>query len=159
MIKKHLMIYCILVFAFAGCSSKREGIYVTDNKIYSVALQHTKKVDIVESLETKAIFTVTYLNFINETYDDDNHNFLIGVYVPDKHFRNEKIEYAIIHNGLDLELKNLDENHMMFNNIPLENKWAEYRLTSIPKDGQNSITIELEARGLGNTIVTLQVKN
>lgn len=159
MTKKHLLIYCILFFVFAGCSGKKEEVYVTDNKIYSVALQHTKKIDIVESLETKAIFTVTYLNFINESLDDDNHNFLIGVYIPNKHFENDKIKYSILYNGLELELKNLDENHMMFGNIPLENKWAEYYLTYVPKDNQNSLVLELEAEGLGNTIVTLPVKN
>lgn len=159
MICKYTLILFSLVLLFAGCSNKKQEVFITDNKIYSVALQHTKKVDIVESLGTKAILTVTYLNYVNENYDDHNHNFLVGVYVADKHFKNEVTKYTILSNGIELDLKDLDENNLMFGNIPLENKWADYHLVYVPKEEQNSVTLEFDIDSVGNSIVTLPVKN
>jgi hypothetical protein len=159
MMHKYIPLLLSSIFVFTGCSSKKQDIFVTDNKIYSVALQHTKKIDIVESLGTKAIFTVTYLNYVNEIYDDNNHNFLVGVYIADKHFKDEKIQYSILSNGMELELKQLDENNLMFGNIPLENKWADYHLVFVPKEEQKNVTLELDIENIGNTILTLPVKN
>ncbi len=159
MINKYALLLFTSIFIFAGCSNKKQEVFVTDNKIYSVALQHTKKIDIVESLGTKAILTVTYLNYVNESYDDNNHNFLVGIYVADKHFQSEKIQYSILNNGMELELKQLDENNLMFGNIPLENKWADYHLVCVPKEEQNKVTLEFDIDNIGNTIVTLPVKN
>jgi len=159
MIGKYVLLLFIAIFVFIGCSNKKQDVFITDNKIYSVALQHTKKIDIIESFGSKAIFTVTYLNDVNEIYDDGNHNFLVGVYIADKHFKDEKIKYIILNNGLELELRQLNENDLMFGNIPLENKWADYHLVSVPKEEQNSVTLELDVEGIGNTILTLPVKN
>jgi hypothetical protein len=158
-INKYTLLFVVLILSFTGCSNKKQEVFITDNKIYSVALQHTKKIDIIESFGSKAIFTVTYLNYVNEIYDDGNHNFLVGVYIADKHFKDEKVKYTILNNGLELELRQLDENDLMFGNIPLENKWADYYFVFVPKEEQNNVTLELDVENVGNTILTLPVKN
>lgn len=155
---KNLIIGMSILVFLSGCA-KKESVFVTDNKIYSVALQHTKKSDIVKSLEPKLIFIGTYLNYVDKSYDDENHNFLVSVYLSDPKAIQENYNYVVFDGCNALELHPLDENEMIYNNIPLKNHWAKYYRIKIPKNSQENISLDLETSDLDYAILSFQVKN
>lgn len=148
----------ICVFIFVGCS-KKEQIFVTDNKLLSVALQHTKKVDVVKNNNIEAVFIGTYLNHTSSFYDDINHNFLVGVYIPNDHFNDEKATYNVTFNDEILTLVELDPKELISTSIPLKNNWAKYYKVSIPKNHQSNITLSLEVENLHSVSLNFPVKN
>jgi hypothetical protein len=155
---KNLIIVVGILAVLSGCT-KKESVFVTENNIYSVALQHTKKSDIVKSLETKLIFIGTYLNYVDASYDDENHNFLVSVYLADPNESQNSYDYTIFDVCNALELLPLEEDEMIYNNIPLKNHWAKYYRIKIPKNNQETITLDLETDSLDYAILGFQVKN
>ncbi|MCK9336658.1 MAG: hypothetical protein M0P43_02380 [Arcobacteraceae bacterium] len=156
-IRNLIMSIGVLIF-ISGCA-KKESVFITENKIYSVALQHTKKSDIVKSLQTKLIFIGTYLNYVDKSYDDENHNFLVSVYIPDQNSTQKSDDYVIFYGCETVELLPLEETEMIYNNIPLKNHWAKYYRIKIPKDNQEFIKLDLETSDLNYAILWFQVKN
>ncbi|QOG11174.1 hypothetical protein [Arcobacter sp. FWKO B] len=150
----------LLVMFIGGCSAKKPS-YITENKIYSVALQNTQKNDVLYKSEVKAILSATYLNNVEDKYNDENHNFLVGVFIVDKK-ANETLfansEYSLYMECDEVtSYKKLDHNELLASYIPLKNHWAEYYIISIKKEKQKTIMITLESKKYKDASVELPV--
>ncbi|MDY0364416.1 MAG: hypothetical protein RBQ81_00995 [Arcobacteraceae bacterium] len=151
----YIISFGVLLF-FSACYDKNSSKSIVSDSVYSTALQYTQKADLVINLETKAIFIATYLNHIPQ-YNDENHNFIVGVYIPDS-FYHQKYNYTIYSDDELLKLTLLSDEDRNSFHIPLENKWAKYYKVHIAKKEQNSITLNLVIEELGDIAIEFNKK-
>ncbi|MBS9782479.1 MAG: hypothetical protein KGV43_01590 [Arcobacter sp.] len=103
-------------FFLLSCSSKE-----LNKKEYELlALQNTKKVDLVEKGNVKYIFWATYLNDIEENYEDEK--FLLSVYDIKS---NVKITNIRLNGKKYISLKKIDKNNSKFKDLIRKNPWGE----------------------------------
>lgn len=104
------------------------------DKLHEQSLLHTKKGEIVTSFETKAIIFATYLNQVDEKFQNDsNDTFLIGVYIPKdyakKAKRGLKNPLFLLRDGdgkKPLKVKRLERDDKLMQFMPIVNSWCEY---------------------------------
>ncbi len=135
MSQKILSIILILTI-FTGCQS---GLSVFDKTgtAYEKGLQHTKVKPLIFEKDTKAIINITYLNTLNPTkWDNENQNFLIGIYIPkndntkNKQFL-QNFEYKLTMNDSEYTASRLIlDDETQYSIIPLKNPWAQYYIIS-----------------------------
>ena len=122
-------IFLILILIFSGCSIKP-----TFNKdpLYEKTLKYTKRAQIVNSLETKALIDTIYLNPLYPK-KFENPTFLIGVY---NNFDNKLItnEFNItLNNKTPIEINSTIPSFIPYKNFPFYNSWMNYYLVKFPK--------------------------
>lgn len=129
---------------FTGCSSYSITKYFNKNDLYLKSVQYTEKVDVIEKNEVKALLTATYLNVVDKKYDDENQNFIVGIYIVNNKNDNNLLNSIFTLNEKDsIEIKELDKNHEMNGNIPLKNNWAKYYLIKFNKNEKiNDLKLE-----------------
>lgn len=122
-----------LVTFFTGCQTKTVLNHFEDNNDAAFAIQYTKKSDILINDEVKVLFFGTYLNKINEKYEDENKDsFVVGVHVvneDNKGLFEDGFEMTLNGNAM-LSAKTLDKNSKLFKDISLKNKWSKYYVVS-----------------------------
>jgi hypothetical protein len=123
--------FSILLFSFyflSGCTSPEGFNYFDKSPLYKKAIHYTKKADITDKEKVKVLFNATYLNSVDEIWNNEYENFLIGVYtVNDPEFE----DFNITLNDLESkEISDFNEEHPMQGNVPLYNPWAKYRIYS-----------------------------
>ncbi|WP_419769653.1 MAG: hypothetical protein ACNI3C_09995 [Candidatus Marinarcus sp.] len=146
-------------FLFVGCTPPMAMTHFEKNKLYSNALQYTKKADILFQNEVKVMMNVTYLNSVDSMWDNEYENFIVGVYVVED--ENHKTEDFLSQEAFKLTLNGreyiskefLDKNHKMLNNIPLFNSWAKYYVIKFEKNSEDTtlvLTLENTTFGRGS---------
>jgi hypothetical protein len=141
----------VILFGFLillnGCSSYSITKYFDKDKFFLNSLQYTKKADIVKNDEVVSIFTATYLNKVDDKYENTYENFIVSVYVANnkkaetpiitldkqsysKDEEKEKISYE--ENYITLE--EIKKDSKLIESIPLKNPWAKYYLIKFKKN-------------------------
>lgn len=136
--QKNLALLILLIsFIFTGCSSYSITKYFDKDEFYNKAIQYTKKSDIKYEENIKVMINSTYLNSVNNKYNNEKQNFIIGLYIVDDEKEqglNHK-EYTLLLNDKEpISIKKLKINDMLTQNIPLKNNWAQYYFVSFEKE-------------------------
>jgi hypothetical protein len=123
---------------FAGCSTYEQVL--KKDKVYHNSLIYTKKADIVNSFETKAIISATFLNSVDSLYkNSSNFYFLVSIYISDD---NKDIDEKGIYNkDYKLTLANkeaisiseVEDANLKASMIPFYNKWAKYYIVEFER--------------------------
>lgn len=146
-----LFLFSILLI---GCAPNRALKYFEKEEIYAKALQYTNKCDIIYDNQVKVMMTATYLNSVDAQWNDENENFIIGVYVVETE-KNNKSFYP--NEAFDLTLSNsayiainaITTKNQMFKNTPLYNPWADYFMVAFQPEKVQ--TQAIKAKLLNNT--------
>lgn len=142
-----LFLFSILLI---GCAPNRALKYFEKETLYAKSLQYTNKCDILWEDQVKVMMSATYLNSVDAKYNDEYQNFIIGIYVvetaklDEKFYQNEQYELSL--NGVpNISIEPLNKENEMYNNIPLNNPWANYFIVKFnpEKDLNNQIKVNL----------------
>ncbi len=136
--------WCVVVFT--GCSQSATK-YFDKKPEFMQNVQYTKVIKIVDKDTVKAIVDITYLNSSNpEKWDNGRQNFIIGKYFVNGDKKCCKLDLTILQkNEVQLDTSNIEyiekivtpieekfisKSDPIYENIPLRNNWAEYKLVS-----------------------------
>ncbi len=152
-LNKFLLLNIFIVILFTGCTPPSAIAFFKDDKLKASAIQYTKKADITYKGEVEAILNATYLNSVNEDFEDENQNFIVGVYITrdnrkdENRFLNNK-NFTISMNGKKpIYLDELHVQHKMYGHLPLYNNWAKYYLVKFEaKEDEENLEIELHSK-------------
>jgi len=126
--KKIFFILSIIMIFFSGCAIKQA---LNQDPLYEKTLKYTKRGQIVNSLETKALIDAVYLNPLYPG-KFEKPTFLIGVY---NNFGNKLInsEYNLTLNSkTPIEINSTIPNFIPYKNFPFYNTWMKYYLVKFP---------------------------
>jgi hypothetical protein len=143
---------------FCGCTSSVPNDATSALKMfnkdifYDKALKYTKSAQIINSFETKAKISATYLSKLEPVNYGSGEQFLVGIYIVNddddakksglnnKNFSlamsagDQKIEAKIVK-----ELKNEDE---LVRRIPHSDNWSRYYIVSFPTEKAQTLTLQ-----------------
>ena len=122
--KKIFFVLLTLSFIFSGCSIKN---VLKKDTLYENTLKYTKRSQIINSLETKALIDVVYLNPLYPK-KFKNPTFLVGIY---NKFNNQLIgnEFNItLNNKPPIKVLNQIPNFIPYKFYPFYNEWMSYYL-------------------------------
>ncbi|MEO1927927.1 MAG: hypothetical protein ABGX26_04495 [Nautiliaceae bacterium] len=118
--KKLLLIIFLL---FSGCSIKKA---LKKDPIYEKTLIYTKRGQIINSLETKALIDTVYLNPLYKEINSSTPTFLIGVYNDfDNILQNEEFNLTL-NNQPPLKISQKIPKFILYKNFPFYNTWMSY---------------------------------
>ncbi|NPA12273.1 MAG: hypothetical protein GXO62_08520 [Epsilonproteobacteria bacterium] len=132
----------VLFLIFSGCSVKSA---LKQDPLYQQTLKYTKRCQIVNSLETKALIDVVYLTPL---YQDKfkNQVFLIGIY---NDFNNtpQNAEFTLLVNGKKAKVSNSIPQYILYKNFPFYNEWMSYYL--LKTNSSKPVTIIYKSKHWG----------
>ena len=141
-----IILFTYLLF-ITGCSSYSITKYFNKDEFFLNSLQYTKKADIVENNEVISIFTATYLNKVDDKYDDKYENFIVSVYVANnkkagtpnitldkQSYSKEEEENNISYKENYIKMEEIRKGSKIIESIPLKNPWAKYYLIKFEKN-------------------------
>ncbi len=144
MIKK-IGLFFVAAFILSGCQTYSAFEIFKKDDLYERALLQTKNKQIINSLETKAKITATYLNpLYPSTYKDGEH-FFVGVYIPDDYDKKESAglfnkDYKLLMMGAKEDIAPLSiseitkkEQSELYKKMPHTDNWSKYYVVSFPK--------------------------
>lgn len=140
----------------SGClNNQNEPRPMKQSLLYGNAIQYTKSVQIKNKKEVKAIFNVTYLDPIHKVFDENGiDQFIVGIYIAEPY---ENIYEIMINSSIPQKIEDLTQAHPMYGRLPSYNKWATYKLLTVPSNKDlKTITIELDHVVLGKAKATFQ---
>lgn len=141
-LSKIIFISIFITFFLASCTSTSVTKHLKKDEFYVKALQESKKGDIVSDGEVKVMFTATYLNNIEEKYNDGNENFIISVYNSINNTKNNQEVNLKLNNEVYTKITTLDNNSEIVKNLPIKNGWADYYLVTFEKINSDNLTIQ-----------------
>jgi len=147
--KNLIILFITSALFFTACTSKNATNYFKHDNMYGNALQYTKSKSIKDKTEVKAIFTATYLNAIDEQFDSKDYDqFIVGTYIKDGYMN----VYTLTLNFKRPDIKeSFDENHPLYNKLPLFNKWASYQIVKFKKqEGIEKLDLKMKHLSLGS---------
>jgi len=142
----------LMIFLSLGCSSKNEKTFIKvfqENKVASKKLQKTEKIQLYDPRQgtTKVLFTSTYISKkqISKKIKNDE-KFIIGLYVDDNETEDVHLEsFSLQLNGkAPKNIKTLNENHKLLNNIPFVFPWTQFYLVHFPHTPQKSMKFTIQ---------------
>jgi len=163
--KKTIFFLITLIFV-TGCETKVTGILHQSEDQIKI-LQHTKRAQIINALDTVALINVTYLN---PTLKDTNKEkdkydiFIVGVYNNNDLKGYEKggihnPNYLLTMNNSNYEkAKKADVKKMQLSTYPFYNAWMKYYVVYFPKSDKSNLTIAYKNKTLGETKLTFNQK-
>lgn len=138
----------IFIFSFfLGCSGHIEnnfGIFSQDKR-YQSAIRYTRKADITNSLETKALIRATYLNPIYSEFNSkDREYFYIGVYINDsENLGLENPLYSLSLNSKEpLKLTKVKKDSRYSKELPFFDKWFNYYIVEFDRVNLDTLTLK-----------------
>jgi len=164
MVSSRFVIFAILFSSiFTGCSVNMKDEansafkMFNKDKFYEKALIQTKSSQIINSLETRAKITATYLNKMYPKYSDAEY-FLVGVYIvnddddPKKAGLNNK-NFKLVIDTTDKKTKkieqieatvveSLDSDSEIVKKMPLTDSWSRYYIVSFPMQKTEKIVLD-----------------
>lgn len=134
---KLIIVFILLLGFFAGCTHPSGFNHFDKDILYKRAMHYTKKADIAGKSKVKVLFKATYLNSIDENWNDEFENFIISVYTVD----DPKLDdFTITLNGINAyKITDFDQEHQMYGNLPLYNAWAKYKIYKFENPDHNPI--------------------
>jgi len=152
--KKYLF---ILLLIFTGCVNPNyDGLFDTNN-INQKAINYTQKGGLFNELETKAIITATYLNKVDDKFNDAD-TFLVGIFIDDD-FDDDKIGlknplYKLEMNNKNyLSIEDVDKNDILLKTMPLVNRWAKYYIVKFSISKDINLKLQFSHKAFGTTIL------
>jgi len=153
------LFFLIVMFSLNGCSSKIYSELINEDKLYEKSLLYTKKGEIVSSLETKAVVVATYLNPLDQEYDDKDKDYFIVALYAEKDLCKSKA--GLESDDCDIRLKDgtkpskvekLKKESSLLRYIPVHNGWFKYYLVEFPSKGESKkVSLVFESRRFGKT--------
>lgn len=138
---KLLSLHIIILSLFSGCTPPSAFTFFKKDKLKANAIQYTRKSQIVNEGVVEAIINVTYLNPVDDDFNNDKQNFIIGVFIPKDETNkiNNELYQISLNDKAPIYFKELQEQHKMYGHIPLHTNWAKYYLAEFetPKDTYN----------------------
>jgi len=141
--KKFAFLLLPFMLLFTACSVKTA---FKKDPIYEKTLRYTQRGQIINSLETKALIDVVYLNPL---YQDKfkNPTFLVGVYNEFKNTLNNE-EFNLTINSLPpTKISEEIPNFVLYKNFPFYNSWMKYYL--VETNSSAPYTIEYKSKHWG----------
>ncbi|MDR2905486.1 MAG: hypothetical protein LBU73_06005 [Helicobacteraceae bacterium] len=138
----------VLVLVLASCG--RSAFFdFTGSAAYADALPHTKRAEIIDKFESRALITASYLNAIypeDKNYSE-NETFLIGLYIAndftDKQkqgINNPNYTLALGENNY-ISAEKVDKNDHLLKIMPLVNRWNHYYIVRFPIANELILTL------------------
>jgi hypothetical protein len=161
MYKKILLLSALL--AVNGCGTK-EGANLSKllnrDEVYHISLLNTEKAQLIASLETKALLTATYLNplFKNRDFKEisidisNGEYFFVGVFIKGNKIGSfNKNGYSLKLNGREpIEVKEVDKDDPLKNDMPMVNGWSSYYRVKYPKINADKLNLVFKNDRFGN---------
>lgn len=147
---KLLFINLIILILFFGCTPPSAFTFFKKDKLKANALQYTKVIQIVNDGKVEAILNASYLNSIDEDFDDDKQNFIFGLYIADEDKDIDKKYFITVNDKNATYSSLLNEQHKMYGHIPFFNNWAKYYLMKFDTD-ENTSRLKVTLHWLPNT--------
>jgi len=169
MYKKILLLSSVLLFS--ACSIKENSnlaqLFKKDD-IYHISLMHTKKAQLIASLETKALLTATYLNPVFDYIEckeacvstPDAEYFFVGVYITDSevHEFNTKGYFLKLNGKKPLGVQKLEKDDPLRYQMPMINNWSTYYKVKFPRVEGNDLELTFENDRFGKDTLTYSKK-
>lgn len=160
MIKQTVCI-AFIGFGLVGCSQNLGFELFKKDHLFEQALLNTKKADLINSFETKAIINATYLDPIDEILQKNStEDFIIGVYITEdekaenKRYLNNPNYKLTLNDTNATQIKELNSTNKFYDHIPLKNPWAKYYTVSFAKnDKAKKLNLKYTHKTLGNASV------
>jgi len=153
------------LFTITGCTPPSAMTFFDKDELYTKAIQYTKKADIITSFETKAICNVTYLNRVDKQWDNDEQNFIVGIYIvedekdDDKKYLNNPNVSLTMNGRNSISVTDLNSSHEMFGRIPLYNHWAKYYVVKFDKkEKETKLNIKFSHKTFGSANLMFRSK-
>ena len=127
--KKILFLIITATIFFNGCSFKQA---LKKDPIYEKTLKYTRRGQIVNSLETKALIDAINLS---DLYPKkfQNPTFLIGIYNDEKNALQNKEFSIFLNNQKPIKVSKKIPDFIPYKNFPFYNSWMTYYLVTFPK--------------------------
>jgi len=156
-------IYLILIFVLlsTSCSFKSKRGLFEEDKLYQVALTHSKEASIYNSLELKASIIATHLNsFLEECKYCQSERFLVAIYISDDSSDKKKqglnnTYYKLTLNGKKpISVKELSYDDDLIKLAPFRNRWAHYYLIDFARDNKKEMKMRYQSKSYGGVTLT-----
>ena len=149
--KKIFAFLSLIILIFNGCSVKNA---LKKDPLYEKTLKYTQRCQIINSLETKALIDVVYLNPLYQN-KFKNPTFLVGVY---NDFNNSinNVEFNLTINNKPVKISKNIPNYILYKNFSFYNSWMNYYL--VESNTSAPFTIEYKSKHWGECKV-IQMDN
>lgn len=147
------------VLLLSGCATKMDeqlALFQSD-KVYTKALENTRKGEILSQLETKALIIATHLNATNSKKFANTESFFVRLYIADD-LQNDKKEglfnplFTLKLNGqAPLNIKEVDTKSDILKYMPFVKKW--YKLYVVEFSKGSHLSLELRSDRFGKTVL------
>lgn len=150
------------LLAFSGCSQKGAFDLFSMDKNHERSVEQLRTGTIIQSLETKAIFSTLYLNPIYPDQYKDGEYFIGTIYFEKGNLDVRKWDletygYTLTMNGKKAkvfeELKSNDPRRAL---IPIKNNWNRYYLMGFEPSVSTSLALKLENNQTGQVVLNYQ---
>lgn len=147
---------------FSGCSQKGAFDLFSMDESHERAVEQLRTGTIVQSLETKAIFSAVYLNPIHPEQYKEGEYFIGAFYFDKGNLETKKWDletygYTLTMNGKKAkvfeELKSNDPRRAL---IPIKNNWNRYYLMGFEPSTSISLALKLENNQTGQVVLNYQ---
>jgi hypothetical protein len=162
--KNYLYLFLIVLVLF-GCSKSGidYNIANSDDK-RAEALRYTKRATILNSFETKAIITATFISQLRKKdYYKDRDVFLIGTYISDdfedkyKYGLNNPLYKLTSNGGKFISKKLIDRDDIVYKSSPFTNNWTHYYLVTYKKStNSKEIVLTYSHEEFGQSVLKFQ---
>jgi len=155
---KRLVAPILTVLVLSGCQTYNAFDMFKKDDSYEKALIETKNAQIINSLETKAKLSATYLNPLYPSEYKDAEYFFVGVYIPDDYDSPKDAglfnkEYKLVMKDIkgDIQPKNIEqiakkEQNKLYKQMPHTDTWSKYYIVSFPKqDGASALELKFKS--------------
>jgi len=126
--KKVILILVSTLFIINGCALKSA---LKSDHLYEKTLKYTERSQILNSLETKALIDVVYLNpLYQEKFK--NPTFLVGVYNNFNNTLTNSVFKITLNNKKPLDINTTIPSFIPYKYFPFYNSWMNYYLVTFP---------------------------
>lgn len=152
---KRVVAPILAAFILSGCQTYNAFDMFKKDDSYEKALMETKNAQIINSLETKAKISATYLNPLYPAEYKDGEYFFVGVYIPNDYDSPKNAglfnkEYRLATKG-GIEAKIVQEilkkeQNELYRKMPHTDVWSRYYVVSFPKQsGDAALELTLKS--------------
>lgn len=168
----------LAAFVFGGCQTYDAFDMFKKDEHYEKAIKETRSAQIVNSMETKAKITLTYLNPIYPSRYSDAEYFFVGLYIPDDYDKKEQAglfnkDYLLsmrvtpkkddvklgekAAEASDVQAKVVEtitkpDQHEIYKKMPHTDAWSRYYIVSFPKQDKD-MQLNVKLKGLDGVAV------